>query len=154
MGIFKKKEKKQIITIDDIMVGLESVDKFEAIRMAGEMLVKKGCAGEDYVESMIDREKLLTTYLDGGIAIPHGTRIFKREVKETGIVCLQFPNGIDFDGEKAHLIIGVAGVNNDHLEVLKGVATIITESAEAPELIHSQDKEFILKTLEEYIIVR
>lgn len=153
MGLFwkKKKASKEIITIDDICIGNESVDKFEAIRMAGRMLVAKGCVDEDYIESMVNREEIMTTYLDNGIALPHGSRLFKKHVKKTGIVCLQFPNGVNFGGKKAYLVIGAAGVDNDHLEIIKGVATICSDEFEAKKLVVSNHKEYVLKTLNDCI---
>ncbi len=149
----KKKECKQLITIDDICVGNESVDKFEAIRMAGRMLVAKGCVDEDYIESMIDREKIMSTYLGSAIAAPHGSCIFKSKVKKSGIVCLQFPNGVNFNGSTVNLVIGIAGVDNDHLEILKGVATICEDEFEAKKLIVTNHKEYVRDTLQNSICV-
>ncbi len=149
----KKEECKQVITIDDICVGNESVDKFEAIRMAGRMLVAKGCVEEDYIESMIDREKIMSTYMGNAIAIPHGSSIFKKHVKKTGVVCLQFPNGVNFNGSTVHFVIGIAGVGNDHLEILKGLATICSDSFASKKLVITNHKEYVLDTINKHICV-
>ncbi len=154
MGLFgKKKDTNAIITLDDIIVGAKSVDKFEAIRMAGRMLVKKGCVKENYIEGMVEREKIMTTYLGEGVAIPHGVGELKKFVEKTGLVVIQFPEGVDFDGEKAHLIIGIAGAGEDHIPILQGVATIMMEEDIIGKLVASQDKKFILKTLLENVEV-
>ncbi len=155
MGLFgkKKTESKQLITIEDICIGNESVDKFEAIRMAGRMLVAKGCVDEDYIGSMVDREQLITTYMDNGIAAPHGSRLFKKHVKKSGIVCLQFPQGVNFKGTMVYLLIGVAGVDEDHIDILKGIATICGDSFESKKLVISDHKEYIMETLNKFIQV-
>ncbi len=154
MGLFgKKKDTNAIITLDDIVVGAKSVDKFEAIRMAGRMLVSKGCVEENYIEGMVEREKIMTTYLGEGVAIPHGVGELKKFVKKTGLVVIQFPEGVDFDGEKANLIIGIAGAGEDHIPILQGVATIMMEEDIIGKLVVSEDKKYILKTLLENVEV-
>ncbi len=154
MGLFgKKKDTNAIITLDDIVVGAKSVDKFEAIRMAGRMLVSKGCVEENYIEGMVEREKIMTTYLGEGVAIPHGVGELKKFVKKTGLVVIQFPEGVDFDGEKANLIIGIAGSGEDHIPILQGVATIMMEEDIIGKLVVSEDKKYILKTLLENVEV-
>lgn len=117
------------------------------------MLVAKGCVEEDYIESMVDREKIMSTYLDNAIAAPHGSCIFKSKVKKTGIVCLQFPNGVNFNGSTVNLVIGIAGEGNDHLEILKGVATICSDKFEARKLVVTNHKEYVRDTLQKHICV-
>lgn len=111
----------------NIFLNLDSVSKEEAITRAGEELVKLGCVDEKYIDYMLEREKLATTYMGLGIAIPHGVNEAKSTIKESGLVFLQYPNGVDFDGEKAYLVIGIAGKGDEHLEVLSSVAIKISE---------------------------
>ncbi len=51
----------------------------------------------------------------------------QKEILSSGIVILQFPNGIDFDGEKAYLLIGIAGVGDEHLEILSNIAVVLDD---------------------------
>ena len=111
----------------NIFLNLESVSKEEAIKRAGEELVKLGCVDEEYINYMLEREKLTTTYMGLGIAIPHGVNEAKKTIHKSGLVFLQYPNGVDFDGEKAYLVIGLAGKDDEHLEVLSSVAIKISE---------------------------
>ena len=112
---------------DMIFLNLESVSKEEAIVAAGEQLVALGCADDVYIEHMLEREKIMTTYMGMGIAIPHGTNEAKEYIKKSGVVFLQYPNGVDFDGEKAYLIIGIAGKGDEHLEILSNIAIKISD---------------------------
>jgi PTS system mannitol-specific IIC component len=99
----------------NIVLGLKSMNKYDAIKMAGEILVKGGYVDREYIAAMIEREDDLTTYIGKGIAIPHGVGNAKKNIKKSGMVVLQFPNGIAFGNDTAYLVIGIAGVGNEHL---------------------------------------
>ena len=77
--------------------------------------MKQGCVKDAYADAMVEREKLVTTYMSMGIAIHHGTSEAKGCVKKTGIVLVQYSQGIDFGGEMAQLIFGIAGIGDEHL---------------------------------------
>lgn len=116
-----------ILNENNVVLGLESVSKEEAIKMAGKKLVENGYVSESYIDAMLEREKLMTTFMGMGVAIPHGVNEAKKDIKASGIVILQFPNGVEFDGEKAYLIIGIAGVGDEHLEILSNIATVLDD---------------------------
>ena len=65
--------KKQVIVAEGIKLGQKPVSKEEAIQAAGELLEKLGYVDHSYVEAMQEREKLVTTYMGMGVAIPYGT---------------------------------------------------------------------------------
>ena len=111
----------------NIFLNLDSETKEEAITRAGRELVNLGCVDEEYIDYMLEREKVTTTYMGMGIAIPHGVNEAKKTIKKSGIVFLQYPNGVDFGEEKAYLVIGIAGKNDEHLEILSNVAIKIEE---------------------------
>lgn len=88
------------IQAEDIQLGLPSVTKEEAIRAAGALLAKRGYVDDSYADAMVEREKLVSTYMGMGVAIPHGTSQKKGTVKKSGVVLLQYPQGVDFGDEK------------------------------------------------------
>lgn len=65
--------KKSILVKEGVRLGQKSVTKEEAIRAAGELLEELGCVDSEYADAMLEREKLVTTYMGMGVAIPHGT---------------------------------------------------------------------------------
>lgn len=134
----------KVLCKENIFLGLESVTKEEAIVMAGQRLVENGYVNENYIDAMLEREKIMTTFMGMGVAIPHGVNEAKKEVKSSGIVILQFPEGVDFDGEKAYLIIGIAGVGNDHLEILSNIAVALDDDL-TDRLKNSTDKDEFLQ---------
>lgn len=137
---------KTIMVRQGIKLGLPSVSKEEAIRSAGQLLCELGCVGEGYIDAMLEREKLVTTYMGLGVAIPHGTTQAKGEVKKSGIVMMQYPDGIDFGDEKAQLVFGIAGVGDEHLELLANISNALEDEDLLEELKKTSDVDLILKT--------
>ncbi|OGO77553.1 MAG: hypothetical protein A2Y23_07755 [Clostridiales bacterium GWB2_37_7] len=136
-------EKNVILKKENILVNQMSVDFETAIRQAGELLYNNGYVEYDYIEAMLERERQLTSYIGKGVAIPHGVSKAKERIKKSGMVVLQYPDGVDFNGEMAYLIIGIAGVGNEHISILSNIATAIEEDAEAEKLIASKDADLI-----------
>lgn len=118
---------KKILCEENIFLNLNSITKEEAIKMAGEKLFENGYVNQPYIGAMLKREEIMTTYMGMGFAIPHGTRDVKDEINHTGIVILQFPNGVDFDGEKAYIVMGLAGLGDEHLNILSGISILIDD---------------------------
>lgn len=136
-----------ILTPENILTGLKSVSKLEAICKAGELLFQGGYVEHGYIGAMLEREELTTTYLGMGIAIPHGTSDAKEKIRRSGIVVLQYPEGVRFGDEKAYLIIGIAGIGDQHLEILSRISTSLEDEQVLEQLITTSDKHFILNTL-------
>ena len=136
-----------ILPLDNILVGAAAADKWEAIRAAGRVLVEGGYVDESYVEAMVERERLTTTYMGMGLAIPHGTQQAKDSVKRTGLSVIQYPEGVDFDGEKAYLVVGIAGVGDEHLELLARVSEALDDEQTLEKLKNSTNPRDIYEVL-------
>lgn len=113
---------QEILRKENIFLNQKFATKEEAIRFAGKALVDSGYVDESYVDAMLEREKITTTFMGNDVAIPHGTEEAKKSVKKSGVVIIQVPEGIDFDGGKARLIFGLAGKDGGHLEILTAIA--------------------------------
>ena len=108
-------------------------------------MFEKGYVNCDYIDSMIERENKISTYIGMGIAIPHGTERGKNEVKESGVVILQYPNGISFGGQIAYLIIAVAARGSEHLEILSNIASSLGNIEVLESLKTTNDSKEILR---------
>ncbi len=121
---------------DNIYLSLTASHKEEAIRFAGNKLVELGYVHPEYVDAMLAREQLVSTYLGESIAVPHGTIEAKDRVIKTGIVICQYPSGVQFSDDEndiAKLVIGIAAKNDDHIQVI----TAITNALDDPEAINT-----------------
>lgn len=145
-AVAKAEEKTDVVTLDSqaIVLGLPSVSKEEAIRAAGRKMVELGYVDLAYVDAMVERENLLTTYMGLGVAIPHGTSEAKKSIKKTGFVCLQYPNGVDFGDEHAQLIFGIAGVGDEHIDLLAGIANSLEDEEILEQLKTTNDVKTFL----------
>ena len=137
---------KTVMLREGVKLGQASVTKEEAIQAAGELLKSIGCVGDGYIEAMQEREKLVSTYMGLGVAIPHGTTQAKGEVKKSGIVMLQYPDGVDFGAEKAQLVFGIAGVGDEHLDLLANISNALEDEELLEKLKTTNDVDLILKT--------
>lgn len=139
--------KKNILIKEGIQLGQKPGSKEEAIQAAGELLEKLGYVDGSYVAAMQEREKLVTTYMGMGVAIPHGTTQAKGTVKKSGIVFFQYPEGVDFGEEKAQLVFGIAGVGDEHLDLLGKLCTLLEDEARLETLKTTDDVDWVLEQL-------
>lgn len=140
---------KEVLVPDGILLNLPVMTKQEAIKKAGQTLVNLNYVTSDYIECMFDREKEIETYLGNHIAIPHGTNESKQFIKNSGIVLLQFKHAIDYGEEKVHLVLGIAGEGNKHLEILSKIAICLLDQDNLAQIINSNSKQEILKIINE-----
>ena len=140
-------DKPQILVKQGIRLNQKPVSKEEAIQAAGELLTELGYVDETYVDAMQEREKLVTTYMGMGVAIPHGTSQAKETVKKTGIVFLQYPEGVDFGDEKAELVFGIAGIGDEHLELLSKICEVLEDEEVLEKMKTTSDLEWVMEQL-------
>ncbi|MCP1438863.1 PTS system mannitol-specific IIC component [Erwinia persicina] len=134
----------------NIFLGNHATDKEQAIRFAGEQLVKGGYVEPEYVDAMLDREKLTPTYLGESIAVPHGTIEAKDRVLKTGIVFCQYPQGVRFGEDEediAKLVIGIAARNNEHIQVITSLTNALDDDSVIARLATTNDVQEVLDLL-------
>lgn len=136
-----------ILVPEGIILNQKSVTKEEAITAAGQLLTDLGYVDKEYIPLMLEREKIVTTYIGMGLAIPHGTTHDEGIIHKTGIVLIQYPKGIDFGDEKAQLVIGIAGKGGEHMEILSKICTALEDETILEKMKTTDDKEWIMKQL-------
>lgn len=137
-----------IVSLETVRLQASARDKQDAIRQAGELLVRVGCVVPAYVGGMLAREQTMSTYLGNGIAIPHGRDENRADIRRTGISVLQIPEGVEWEpGERAYLVIGIAAQADEHLGVLANLADVIEDPAEASALSQATDPMLIVERL-------
>jgi mannitol PTS system EIIA component len=62
---------------------------------------------------------------------------------------VQIPDGVDFgNGNTAYLVIGIAAVGNEHLEILSNLAIICSEEENVKKMVQSNSADELLALLE------
>jgi mannitol/fructose-specific phosphotransferase system IIA component len=137
-----------LLTPDLVQLGARAESKEDAIRQAGELLVRAGCVAPGYVAGMLARERTMSTYLGSGVAIPHGTFDEIALVHRTGISVLQVPAGIEWeDGERAYIVIGIAAQGDEQVEVLQRLAEVVEDAALTRSLIEAKVAAAVVECL-------
>ncbi|MEC0182930.1 PTS sugar transporter subunit IIA [Paenibacillus peoriae] len=137
-----------IMSIDKVKMNATAKDKYEAIRMAGQILLDAGHITSEYIDKMLEREEIVSTYIGNGLAIPHGTKESKTLIQSTGISIIQFPQGVDFGEEKAYMVIGIAAQGGDHMEILTGIAMVFAEEENMDKLRNAVTPQEIIDLFE------
>jgi len=135
---------------ENIFLGLAPKSKEDVIKFAGEQLVKLGNVAPEYVDGMLEREKLVSTYLGESIAVPHGTIETKKYVKKTGIVFCQFPEGVQWGEEEddvAKMVIGIAAQGDEHIQVITAITNSLDDEEAVECLKTTTNPEDVLRIL-------
>lgn len=143
-----KEKGKPILSEDNIVLNVKVKDKEEAIRYAGKILNENGYTSPKYIEHMLEREKRFSVYIGNHLAIPHGIESSDPEIYTSGLSVLQIPEGVDFgDGNTAYVVIGIAGKDGTHLNMLSNIALICAEEENIEKMRYAKNKKEIMELL-------
>jgi len=143
---FKKNRestKPELLMEKNILLNCSAESKEEAIVSAGQVLFDSGYVTHRYIEGMLAREKKLSTCIGNSIAIPHGESEVKQEIISSGLVVMVYPQGIAWDGETVYLVVGIAGVGDEHLEILKNIVEKLDTAEAVQSLVKSGNRSEI-----------
>jgi PTS system mannitol-specific IIA component len=136
-----------LIHRDSIRLGVTATDRDHAIRICGEALVAAGAATPDYIDTMLAREQSVSTYIGEGVAIPHGTLDGKDHVRRDALSFVTFPDGVDWNGERVTVGIGIAARDNGHIAILAELADILLDPDRAAALRAASSSDDVLALL-------
>lgn len=140
----------ELLQKESIALGRKPQDKVDAIGQMVELLAKSGSLEDKkkFKQAILERERLSTTGIGEGIAIPHGK---SSAVKRAALAAMVVPQGVDFasaDGAPVHLLFMIAVPEEGaelHLEVLERLAAMLmdedfrkrlTAAKDAAEFLH------------------
>lgn len=136
-----------ILTLSQIKVPGSATTKDEAIREAGQILVDAGAVSPAYVDAMFEREKSVSTYMGNFLAIPHGTNEAKDTITRSALSVVRYESPIDWDGNDVRFAVGIAGVNNAHLDILSKIAIVFADTDEVDRLIAAPAAQDVYEVL-------
>ncbi|WP_342046847.1 PTS sugar transporter subunit IIA [Bacillus sp. OTU530] len=133
---------------EHVLLNMKAKDKWKAIEQVGTVLIHRGNVGSHYIEEMKQRERVFSTYLGNGVALPHGMNAKSDQIKKAGISIAQYPEGITFaDGQKAYILIAIAGKGEKQLSILSRLAEIIEQKDTVNGLIHATTRKEIIQII-------
>ncbi len=142
------------LNADAITVDLQATDKKSAIVELVEVLksTKKVKKTDEIIEVVLEREKLGSTGIGQGVAIPHGkTDVLQEQVGALGIS----RKGIEFnslDGEPVHivfLLVGPVEVAGQHLKALSRISRLFKDKFLRQAIRDAKTKEEIVKIIQQ-----
>lgn len=119
----------------------------EAVDEAGRILVATGAVTAEYPGYMHDRENLVSTYMGNLLAIPHGTNEGKDTVLASALSFVRYDEPIDWGGHPVRFVVGIAGKDGGHMEVLSTIAITFSEEEQVNQLLAATTPEDVLAVL-------
>ena len=140
---------QSILEPKNVVAAGAATTRDEAIREAGALLVAAGAVKQEYVDSMFERENSVSTYMGNFLAIPHGTNDAKESIVRSALSLVRYAEPIDWDGQPVKFAVGIAGLNNEHLEILSKIAIVFSDEDEVQKLLDAGSADEIFALLEE-----
>ncbi|WP_061960709.1 PTS sugar transporter subunit IIA [Demequina flava] len=137
----------QLLGANAVRLGLTAADKTEALNQAGALLVEIGAATEAYADALHERETSVSTYVGEGVAIPHGTNESREYIERAALGYLQFPEGVDWDGETVYVCVAIASKSEEHVDILSALAQVLMDPAKAEQLRTATSADDVLSLL-------
>lgn len=141
-----------ILSGDLIVSELTSKNKKEVLEELVGVIVKQNnlLNKEELIEVLLERERLGSTGIGDGIAIPHG------KLKNIDTLLASFGksiDGVDFDsmdGKPTHLFFLLVAPENSagiHLKALAGISRLLKDSSFKQDLMEAKSKDDLFKTI-------
>jgi mannitol PTS system EIIA component len=130
-----------VLSPSQIKVPAAARSKEDAIREAGQVLVEVGAVSPEYVDAMFEREQSVSTYMGNFLAIPHGTNAAKGAITRSALSVLKYDEPLDWDGNEVRFVIGIAGHEGGHLEILSKVAIVFSDGDEVDKLLSARSPD-------------
>ncbi len=139
----------RVLELDRVRVGAHASGMEDAIGQAAELLVSAGAVTPEYLGYMLEREKSVSTYMGNFLAIPHGTNEGKDTILESALSFVRYDEPIDWGGNEVRFVVGIAGKENGHLEILTKIAIIFSDEDQVQKLLDAPSAEAVYEILSE-----
>lgn len=140
--------KLKVFREENIVLNASFADKREAIEACADIFIQGGYTDASYKADMIERDADVSVYMGNGVALPHGLASSKKTIINSGICFIQVPEGVDFDGETAYLLIGVAGRGEEHVDILGHIGEVLCDENNIEKLKKASDKKEVMDVLQ------
>lgn len=143
---------EEVLHADDVTTELPAADKQSTLRGLARLLSRKGALDEDAVyQGFAERERLATTGIGSGVAMPH-CRVRVNQPRMALAICRQ---GIAFDsvdGEPARILVALLSPfeqRGEQIKVLARVSRVLRRSSVRERLLLAASGDDALRILVE-----
>ena len=143
---------EEILTVERVVTPLDVSSKQDALAGMAQLFVSAPGAPrpDEVLQVLSERERLASTGVGSGVAIPHG-RVPRLEklIAAVGVS----PGGIPFDaidGQPVHILVAVLAPQRhtgDHLKVLAQVSRLLRSDQMRQRLVEAPDAAQVLSLL-------
>jgi PTS system mannitol-specific IIA component len=126
-----------------------AVDRIAAIHRCADVLEEIGAVRPAYRHEMLARERMMSTYLGAGVAVPHG-RDGSRSLNRDALAVLRLPGGVDWGCGRVTVCVAIAACRDAHIEMLAALAEILLDPCRARTLREAPDPAQIAAMLTGY----
>lgn len=139
----------KVLDQSQIRASGSATTKDDAIQEAGAILEAAGAVTGEYIGFMRQREALTSTFMGNFLAIPHGTNEGKDTILGSALSFVRYDSPIDWDGNEVRFVVGIAGKDNGHMEILSKIAIIFSDEDEVQKLLDAESTEHLFALLQE-----
>lgn len=144
----------ELLKKESISLNVNAENKSDAIEKICQLINFSGniLDYDEFKKSVIEREKLGTTGIGSGVAIPHGK---SKSVKSPTLAAMTLPQGVDFeslDGQTTKLVFLIAvgdNSNNEHLEILSKISSMLMKQSFINKLINAKTNDEFIKIIDD-----
>jgi PTS system mannitol-specific IIA component len=123
-----------LLPSSSIVLDAKVSDRDDAIRQAGALLAQAGAVDPAYIDRMLEREQVVSTYVGDGVAMPHGTLTAKVDVTTEGLSVLRLAEPVDWAGQPVMIVIAIAAHGRRYITLLSQLAIALLDEGRATSL--------------------
>jgi nitrogen PTS system EIIA component len=137
----------RLLSEDNILLSMEAVDKRGVLEELAENAVQTGLVSDKdlFFDKLLDRERITSTAIGKGVAIPHLRSPSDEIINEPRIIIGRSAKGVDFssiDGSSTHLFfLLLSDSETVHRRILSKLAAILRDDDRIMELKQLDSKE-------------
>ncbi|GEN80775.1 PTS sugar transporter subunit IIA [Actinotalea fermentans] len=139
----------EILAPGDVVTAVSAASKEDAIREAGAILVRAGAVAPAYVDAMLERERSVSTAMGNFLAIPHGTEQAKGAIVRSALCLVRYDEPVDWGGQPVRVVVGIAGVGDEHLEILSRIALVFADMDQVERVLNAPSAAELYEILQQ-----
>ncbi|HED11251.1 MAG TPA: PTS sugar transporter subunit IIA [Caldithrix abyssi] len=143
----------EYITPEHIKTPLTATTRDDAIRELIELIAPRLTDSEKAYKAVLEREKIMTTGVGNGLAIPHCKH---ESCPDFAIALGVHPTGVDFrsvDNKEARIIVLLVGPENSpaqHIKLLSRISRLLNNKEFREKILNASSAQEIAELIDEY----